>query len=130
MRLAIRSYSRRKKRNAKPSVLVSAARWVLAFFCLLYLAWAIFLPSSSGFVGRLIESHVWKYLGYSSYVLPLLLAYVLALYFKAQKTSGYWMGSLGTLLCLTGATTLLSAVGSLSNAPQWGGDAGVVLHSF
>lgn len=123
----MRNASRKKRRKKGDSVFLYAARWLTAVFAAVFLAWSLAAPESAGKVGLSLHGALTGLLGSAAYLLPPLVFYALAWFFRYGKAQGLLTLSLGGLLTLAGGAMLLGLAGQAAARPDWGGAAGEAL---
>lgn len=116
--------AKRRAPKKSESLISRSFRWAAAVLTLAILSASLFVPSSTGTVGRVIHDGLYDFLGPAAFLLPLWAAFVLLRVWRAEGPGGLLTAGLGGTLALLGAATLGGVAGLAAGKPAWGGWAG------
>jgi S-DNA-T family DNA segregation ATPase FtsK/SpoIIIE len=129
-RLRKNAAKRKRKGGQKPSWLVSALRWTTLLFVLVFLTWSLVLPQSGGALGQSLHDALLGIFGLAAYLLPPVLFFGFASFFRSGNAKGLWTFAIGSVLSLLGTVLVLGVLAVSFNKPEWGGAAGSALAAW
>jgi S-DNA-T family DNA segregation ATPase FtsK/SpoIIIE len=122
-----RFQAKAKSSRKKPGtgIVWSAVLWVVGLFAGVWLTWVVLFPSHSGWLGSLAAGGLFQLLGGGAYLVPVLAAWGLALYFMPKRAFSWVVLGLGAVSSLVSLASLLSHLDrSVGKPADWGGLVG------
>ncbi|OIO05335.1 MAG: hypothetical protein AUJ52_13880 [Elusimicrobia bacterium CG1_02_63_36] len=126
---SLRGSSKKKRRGKKGGspVLAAAVRWLVIGLVAGFISWSLFVPETSGSVGRLLHSSLTGALGLAAYLIPFWIAYATLWHLRAEDLKGLFTMTAGGVLTLASSSVGLGVLAAATEAEAWGGSLGARL---
>ncbi|MBI4248344.1 MAG: DNA translocase FtsK, partial [Elusimicrobia bacterium] len=122
--------SRKSRRPAKTSFVVSAGRAATVLAAALWVAWLLIFPASSGPVGRALSESLFKAFGRFAYLLPAFLLYGFFGKTLSRRPFSLVLFAFFSGLFFLSMLSLAAAAGRQFGFDAWGGTAGAAVFRF
>jgi S-DNA-T family DNA segregation ATPase FtsK/SpoIIIE len=103
-----------KGSKSRKDILPSALRWAAFFLGSIYVGWALVVPAHAGVIGQAIYEFLIKEFGRAAYLLPVFLFNGLLQHVLRNKSKGWMITTIASLMGLVAGTALFAKIGEMA----------------